>query len=195
MRQPQLWIFLGLSFAFCSAIAVLEGGGEGSPGMVHANSPLHVYQLYANLAFLWLPMVTAFVNATAIRDFACRTSDIVFSTVVTRRQYIIGRFVGSMLVALIPVLGISFGLVIGSWVPYGDPIRFGPNNWLVHVQAILWFGLTSIVFQSALMFAIASHLRSTAAAFVTSIALIVLSGIAAFSYSEEVDNAFLSSLA
>ncbi|MBK9760699.1 MAG: ABC transporter permease [Flavobacteriales bacterium] len=193
MRQPQLWIFLGLSFAFCFAIAVFEGGGEGSPGMVHANSPLHVYQLYANLAFLWLPMVTAFVNATAIRDFACRTSDIIFSTVVTRRQYILGRFVGSTLVALIPVLGISLGLVVGSWVPYGDPIRFGPNSWAVHAQAILWFGLTSIVFQSAMMFAIASHVRSTAAAFVTSVALIVLSGIAS-AYSTEVDNALLSSL-
>jgi hypothetical protein len=192
-RQPQLWIFLGLAFAFCFAIAVFEGGGEGSPGMVHANSPLHVYQLYANLAFLWLPMVTAFVNATAIRDFACNTSEIIFSTVVTRRQYIIGRFVGSTLVALIPVLGISLGLVVGSWVPYGDPIRFGPNSWAVHGQAILWFGLTSILFQSALMFAIASHVRSTAAAFVTSVALIVLSGIAS-AYSTEVDNALLSSL-
>lgn len=193
MRHPQLWIFLGLSFAFCFAIAVFEGGGVGSPGMVHVNSPLHVYELYANLAFLSLPMVTAFVNATAIRDFACRTSDIVFSTVVSRRQYIVGRFVGSTLVALIPVLGISLGLVVGSWVPYGDPIRFGPNNWLVHTQAILWFGLTSIAFQSALMFAIASHVRSTAAAFVTSVALVVLSGIAS-AYSTEVDNALLSSL-
>ena len=193
LRQPQLWIFLGLSFAFCFAIAVFEGGGEGSPGMVHANSPLHVYQLYANLAFLWLPMVTAFVNATAIRDFACRTSDIIFSTVVTRRQYLLGRFLGSTLVAIIPVLGISLGLVVGSWIPYGDPIRFGTNSWAVHAQAILWFGFTSIVFQSALMFAVASHMRSTAAAFVTSVALVVLSGIAS-AYSTEVDNALLSSL-
>lgn len=193
VRQPQLWIFLGLSFAFCFAIAVFEGGGEGSPGMVHNNSPLHVFELYANLAFLWLPMVTAIVNATAIRDFANNTSEIIFSTVVTRRQYIIGRFVGSTLVAIIPVLGISLGLVVGSWIPYGDPIRFGPNSWAVHAQAVLWFGVTSIVFQSALMFAVASHLRSTAAAFVTSIALIVLSGIAS-AYSTEVDNAFLSSL-
>ena len=45
MRHPQLWIFLGLSFAFCFAIAVFEGGGVGSPGMVHDNSPLHVYDL------------------------------------------------------------------------------------------------------------------------------------------------------
>lgn len=193
MRQPLLWIFLGLSFAFCFAIAVFEGGGEGSPGMLYTNAPLHVYELYANLAFLWLPMVTAFVNATAIRDFACRTSEIVFSTVVTRRQYIVGRFVGSTIVALVPVLGISLGLVIGSWIPYGDPIRFGPNNWAVHAQAILWFGVTNIVFQSALMFAIASHVRATAAAFVTSVALIVLSGIAS-AYSTEVDNAVLSSL-
>ena len=192
-RQPQLWILLGLSFAFCCAIAVFEAGGEGSPGMVHNNAPLHVYELYANLAFLWLPMVAAFVNATAIRDFAYHTSELVFSTVVTRKQYIVGRFIGSTLVALIPVVGISLGLVIGSWIPYGDPIRFGPNSWAVHGQAILWFGVTSILFQSALMFAISSHVRTAAAAFVASMILVVLSGIAS-AYSTEVDNALLASL-
>ncbi len=193
LRQPLLWVFLALAFAFAGMIAVFEGGGEGSPGMAHVNSPLNVYSLYANLAFLWLPMVTAFVNATAIRDFNHRTSDIIFSTVVTRRQYLLGRFIGSTMVALIPTLGISIGLLVGSWMPYGDPIRFGPNSWLVHAQAFLWFAVSSIIFQSALMFALATFVRSTAAAFVASIALVVLNMIAS-AYATEVDNAWLSSL-
>ncbi|MBK9276275.1 MAG: hypothetical protein IPM49_17285 [Flavobacteriales bacterium] len=192
-RQPLLWVFLGLAFAFACALSVFENGREGSPGMVHVNSPRHVYELYANLAFLWLPMVTAFVNATAIRDFAYRTSDIVFSTVVTRRQYLLGRFTGSTLVALIPTLGISAGLVVGSWLPYGDAIRFGPNSWVVHGQAFLWFAVSSIAFQSAMMFAVATFARSTAAAFVTSIALVVLN-VVATAYATEVDNVWLASL-
>lgn len=192
-RQPLLWVFLVLAFAFACALAVFESGGVGSPGMVHVNSPRHVFELYANLAFLWLPMVTAFVNATAIRDFAHRTSDIVFSTVVTRRQYLLGRFLGSTLVALIPTMGISAGLVAGSWIPYGDAIRFGPNNWVVHVQAFLWFAVSSIAFQSAVMFAVATFVRSSAAAFVTSIALVVLN-VMATAYATEVDNAWLASL-
>lgn len=192
-RQPLLWVFLGLAFAFACALAVFESGGVGSPGMVHVNSPRHVFELYANLAFLWLPMVTAFVNATAIRDFAHRTSDIVFSTVVTRRQYLFGRFLGSMLVALVPTLGISAGLVVGSWIPYGDAIRFGPNSWAVHGQAFMWFAVSSIAFQSAVMFAVATFVRSTAAAFLTSIVLVVLNVIAT-AYATEVDNAWLASL-
>lgn len=193
LRQPLLWVFLGLAFAFGCAAAVFESGGQGGPGMVHVNAPRHVYELYANLAFLWLPMVTAFVNATAIRDFACRTSEIVFSTVVTRRQYLFGRFLGSTLVALIPTLGISAGLVTGSWIPYGDPIRFGPNSWAVHGQAFLWFAVSSIAFQSAVMFAVATLVRSTAAAFLTSIVLVVLNGVA-MAYATQVDNAWLASL-
>ena len=51
-RQPLLWVFLGLAFAFACTLAVFESGGEGSPGMVHVNAPHHVYDLYANLAFL-----------------------------------------------------------------------------------------------------------------------------------------------
>ena len=193
LRQPQLWIFLGMAFTFACLLAVFESGGKGSPGMVHVNSPSHVYDLYANLAFLWLPMVTAFVNATAIRDFAHHTSDIVFSTVVSKRQYVLGRFLGSTLVALIPTLGISAGLIVGSWIPSGDPIRFGPNDPMVHVQAFLLFAVTSILFQSAVMFAVATVVRSAAAAFVTSIALVVLNVIAT-AYSTEVDNGLLAAL-
>jgi hypothetical protein len=193
MRQPQLWLFSGMAFAFACALAVFEGGGEGSAGMVHVNSPSHVYDLYANLSFLWLPMVTAFVNATAIRDFAQRTSDIVFSTVVTKRQYVLGRSMGSTLVALTPTLGISAGLILGSWIPYGDPIRFGANDLLVHAQAFLWFAVTSIFFQSAVMFAVATVVRSAAAAFVTSIVLVVLNVIAT-AYSTEMENGLLAAL-
>ena len=193
LRQPQLWIFLGMAFTFACLLAVFESGGKGSPGMVHVNSPSHVYELYANLAFLWLPMVTAFVNATAIRDFAHHTSDIVFSTVVSKRQYVLGRFLGSTLVALIPTLGISAGLIVGSWIPSGDPIRFGPNDPMVHAQAFLLFAVTSILFQSAVMFAVATVVRSAAAAFVTSIALVVLNVIAT-AYSTEVDNGLLAAL-
>ena len=192
-RQPMLWIFLGTSLAFACALALFENGGKGSPGMVHVNSPSHVYDLYANLAFLWLPMVAAFVNATATRDFAYRTSDMVFSTVVTKRQYVFGRFLGSTLVALIPTMGISVGLIAGSWIPYGDPIRFGPNDPLVHAQAFLLFAVSSVLFQSAVMFAVATVVRSAAAAFVTSIALVVLNVIAT-AYSTQVDNGMLAAL-
>ena len=193
LRQPLLWIFLGMGFAFACLLAVFEGGGVGSEGMVHVNAPSHVYELYANLAFLWLPMVTAFVNATAIRDIAYHTSDIVYSTVVTKRQYVLGRFTGSTLVALLPTLGISLGLIVGSWIPYGDPIRFGPNDPLVHAQAFLWFAVTSILFQSTVMFAVATVVRSTAASFVTSIALVVLNVIAT-AYATDVENTWLATL-
>ena len=55
LRQPMLWIFLGAAVLFSMAIMVFEQSGGSGSGMVFLNSPVRIYQLYANLAMLGLP--------------------------------------------------------------------------------------------------------------------------------------------
>jgi ABC-2 type transport system permease protein len=52
----------------------------GQLANVKLNASYMVFQYYAGLGFLGLLMVTAFVNASAIRDFTNNTQQIMFST-------------------------------------------------------------------------------------------------------------------
>lgn len=194
LRQPMVYIFL-LLFALLAFGAVtwdkLVIGGQMAN--VKLNAPFMVFQWYSGLAFIGLFMVTAFVNAAAIRDFAYNTSPIMFSTPLRKTEYLLGRFLGSTLVASIPLLGITLGVLIGALMPWVDPERIGPNDLAAHAQAYLYLTLPNILFSAAVIFSVAALVRSTAAAYITAVVIMVAAGFAG-ELMGEMDNQTLAAL-
>ncbi|MCB0766784.1 MAG: ABC transporter permease [Flavobacteriales bacterium] len=193
-RQPMVYIFLFLfalfGFGLVSWDKLVVGGQLAN---VKLNAPFMVYQYYAAFGFLGLLMVTAFVNASAIRDFANNTQQIMFSTPLKKGQYLLSRFLGSTFVSTLPLLGISLGMILGSVMPWVDPERIGPNDLMAHAQAYLFLSIPNIVFSAAVIFAVAVLVRSTTAAFVTAIVIMVGSGVAE-SFMTEMDNQTLAAM-
>lgn len=194
LRQPMVYIFLVimglLPFFSVMSDSVVFGGGFGN---VDRNAPYVVYQLYGAMSFFALLMVTAFVNNTAIRDHANGTDEIVFSTPITKREYLLGKFLGSTFVAALPLLGVSLGIVLGSWWPGVDPLRIGPNTVWPHLEAFVVIGLPNILFSAAIIFTVAVLMRSTLASFITAIALMIGYGVAGTLMSD-MDNQWLAAL-
>ena len=174
LRQPMVYIFfLILALMVFGAVSTENIQIGGSIGSVYRNAPEVIYNFYGIMSFIGLLMVTAFVNGTAIRDFHNNTSQIIFSTRITKPQYLIGKFLGSTFIALLPMLGLSIGLIIGSWMPWQDPVRIGPNHLAPHLEAFLLFALPNVLFTSAVIFSVAVLTRSTIASFVSAIVLMV----------------------
>ena len=174
LKQPMVYIFFFL-FALLSYLSIVidevQVGAELAN--VKYNAPYKVYLYYSVLAFFGLLMVTAFVNASAIRDFTYNTSQIMFSTPLHKGQYLIGRFLGSTLIASLPMLGVSFGMILGSWMWWLDPEKIGPNVLGAHVQAYLYLTLPNILLSAAIIFSVAILVRNTAASFITAVVVMV----------------------
>ncbi len=174
LRQPMVYIFFALLGLMCgAAVAVDNIQIGGSIGSVYRNAPEVIYNFSGAMSFLGLLMVTAFVNGTAIRDFASNTQQIAFSTPIKKHQYLIGKFLGSTFIALIPMLGINIGIIVGSWWPTIDPVRLGPTLLSAHVSAFTMIILPNVLFTSAVIFAVAILLRSSIASFISGIVLLV----------------------
>ncbi len=188
LKQPMVYIFTALFGFFCgAAVAVDNFQIGGAIGSVHRNSPSVLYNFYGIMCLLALLVVTAIVNATAIRDFANNTSQIVFSTSVTKRQYLLSKFFASTFVATIPLMGVSLGFIIGSATPWPDPEQIGLNHLLPHLQAYLLIALPNVVFISTVIFAVAILMRTTMASFVSAIVLMV-GYITALNLAGDLDN-------
>ncbi|MCW5898764.1 MAG: ABC transporter permease [Flavobacteriales bacterium] len=194
LRQPMAYIFIAL-IAFLTGAAVVSDNVQigMAVGNVLKNAPYLVYLWYATWSTLGLLLVTAFVNATAIRDFTSNTAQIVFSTPVSKASYLIGKFLGSTFVALLPMLGVSLGIVVGSWWPGIDEVRVGPNLMVHHLQAILLFAIPNVLFCACIIFAVAVLLRSTMAAFITAIALLVGFSIAG-AFTSDLENEYIGAM-
>ena len=178
LRSWMLWVFfLIVALMFFGAASSDQITVGSSLKNTYRNAPWVVENFYAICSLLTLLMTTAFVNSAASRDFAHNTHQILFSTPIRKLDYLGGRFLGSALIAVIPLLGVSVGILAAKYMPWVDAERWGPVVWAAHWKAILVFAVPNTLFIAAVIFAIAVLTRSTVVSFLGSLALLAGYGI------------------
>ena len=197
-RTPMLWIFLlinTLLVFFAMASDNVQIGG--SIGNIHKNSPFVIENFYSNMSMICLLMTTAFMNATAIRDFECRMEQFVFSSPIKKRDYFFGKFIGAALISVIPMLGVSLGALLA---PILSPLfgmapaeRFGDVNWMAHVNGIVNFGLPNVLITGVLLFSLAVIFRNSMVSFIGGMLLLVLYSFSG-SFMRDIKNEAVASL-
>ncbi len=179
LRGWMVWIFfLVVGLMFFAAVSSDHITIGNTLGNTYKNAPWVIENFYAVCSILTLLMTTAFVNAAASREFACNMNQIVFATPLKKFDYLAGRFLGSALVAVIPLLGVSAGILAGKYMPWVDQERWGAVIWMAHLKAILVFAIPNTLFIAAIIFAIAVLTRSTVISFIGGLVLLVGYGIA-----------------
>src|SRR5262245_35315240 len=100
LRQPLFWIcfvlYFLLIFGAITTDAITLGGSIGS---VNRNAPYVILQMLAVMTALGTFLTTAFVSNSVHRDFESRTDSLFFSLPLKKRDYLFGRFAGSLLLA------------------------------------------------------------------------------------------------
>ena len=186
LRGFMVWIFFVIvATMFMAATSSDKMTIGGALENTNRNAPFVIQNFYAIAGIFTLLMTTAFVNAAAARDFAYNTWQMVFSTPLKRSDFLLGRFFGAAIVSVIPILGVSFGILIARYMPWADADRFGPIIWSAHLKSILVFAIPNTLFVAAIIFAVAALTRSTITSFIA--ALVLLVGYA-------VSDAFLSDI-
>lgn len=167
LKGMMVWVFLGIT-SFLAFLLVASDNVEvaGAGENIYRNGALMVQIFFGALGLYCGVMTTAFVNSAASRDFSCGTAPIIFSKPIGKVPFLLGRFFGAIFVSLIPLLGISFGMILGGFMPWVNPERIGPIVWGAHFWSFLNWGIPNTFFFGALIFAIAVWTRSAAAAFV-----------------------------
>ena len=165
-----------------------------SYGNVHKNAPYVVIGMYANMSVIILLMTTAFAQAAALRDFSYNTHEIVFSTPIRKYSYLMGRFLGAVIVACIPLLGVSLALLLGGLAPWLEADQVGPVYWSAHLNGFLFFGLPNTFLIAAIIFSIAALTRSNIASFIGALGVVVAYGVA-LNLTSDLDNERLAMLA
>src|SRR5271154_4940571 len=129
------------------------------------------------MSLLGLVMTVAFVNSAASRDFAFNTYQLLFATPLKKFDYLTGRYLGAALIAVIPMIGVSVGIVVGKWMPWVDVERWGAVNWAAHLYGLLVFAIPNTLFIAAIIFAIAVLTRSTVTSFIGGLVLLTAYGV------------------
>jgi len=161
LKSPLFWItallFGALAFALSSTDAVMLGGASGN---VLRNAPFVTVRLLMPMAIFSIFLITMFVAGAALRDFELRTSELIFSTPLTRGAYLGGRFVAGYLACLAILLICQLGILLGSFMPWIDPARLGPTSWQGYAWAFGVMAVPDMLFMAGLLFLLATTTRS-----------------------------------
>src|SRR5579863_5449412 len=142
LRSWMLWIFFFIiALLIFGAVSTDHITVGDSLSNTYRNAPFVIENFYSFVGLLTLLMCTAFVNSAALRDFSYNTHQIMFSTPMSRRDFLLGRFVGATLISVVPMLGISLGVLLAKYMLWVDAERWGPVNWAAHLNGILIFAI------------------------------------------------------
>ena len=160
LRNPVFWVSLFIFFLLGFGIAASENVSIGTPGTVHENAPFAIAMAIAVMSFFYLFAITSFVANSIIRDDATGFGPIVKATAIGKRDYVLGRFLGSLGVALLGYLALPTGIAVGAMMPWVDPETVGPNSPVNYLWHYLLIAVPNILLSSALLFGLATITRS-----------------------------------
>lgn len=199
--ELNYWLRSMMVYVFLIIISALVLGATSSDNVqiggslenANRNSPYTIQLMYASLSVISVVMTAAFANGSASRDFMYGTHQILFTKPIKKLSYILGRFWGAALVAVVPMLGVSVGILLAEYMPWVESENWGPIYWSAHLWGMIVFAIPNAIIAAALIFAVAVYTRSTITAFIAAILLIVGSAIAS-SLVSNLDNRTLAAM-
>lgn len=178
-RSPLTWILFAIISALVmgavSSENVTIGGGVGS---VNKNAPSVIQDLYSAMSILGLLIITAFMNGTAMRDFERQMEGLIFTKPIRKNAYFFGKFLGAFAISLIPFLGVSFGALIGPYMPWATSERYSDFILSGHLSGFFVFALPNLLFGGALIYSLAMTFRSALVSWIGAMVILVLLAIA-----------------
>jgi len=173
LRNPVFWVAAAIFFLIGFGLTASENVSVGTPGAVHENAPFAIATATAVFSLFYLFVITAFVANAIVRDDASGFSPIVRATAVTGRQIVLGRFIGGLVIAWLGFLALPLGMAVGSMMPWVDPETVGPQKISFYAWNFALFAIPNIFLISAVLFAVATTLRSMLAAYIGAIVIVM----------------------
>ncbi|MEA1071587.1 ABC transporter permease/M1 family aminopeptidase [Sphingomonas sp. LY160] len=173
LKNPVFWVAIAIFFLLGFGLTASENVSIGTPGAINENSPFAIATATALLSLFYLFIVTAFVANAIVRDDSSGFAPIVRATSVTKTQIVIGRFLGGLLVAWLGYLAVPAGMGIGSMMPWVDPETVGPQKLSYYAYNFAIFALPNVLLTSAILFALATVMRSMMASYIGAVVLVM----------------------
>ena len=167
-----------VSFIAASLLFLLLGfalsGTQFGPDNVAVNSPYLVMEGFGLMSLIALIVAGVFAANAVLRDDDHQMSEIVHTTPVGKRSYLLGRFGGAFLATLTTVVFSGLGMAAGALMPWIAPERVAALDARPYLAAFGVITLPNVLFAAALLFAVAVLTRNAIATYSAAVVLYVL---------------------
>jgi hypothetical protein len=188
--STYVYFVLWLVFSFlCVASESFGPIGNGN-GKILLNGPYGNTVNDLGAALFGIIVIAAIFGTSILRDFQRDTYQIVFAQPISKFAYLGGRWAGSMVTTVFAFSGLLFGTFLGTFAPWADHARIGPNHLWTYLQPFLCILVVQIFFVGSTFFAVAALTRKIFIVYLQGVALfmIYLIGITVFSNARSLEH-------
>ena len=163
-----VWFLFGFLITGSESVSV---GGVGSN--LNLNASFAIIQTITVLTIIGMFAAIAFVASAITRDRETKTAEIFYSSGISERSYLLGRFAGGCVFATAAVTAGVVGTMLGTFMPWLDAERIGSFSLAPYVFSMLVIVLPNMFIICALFFSVAALTRSMMASYVAALGFLV----------------------
>jgi hypothetical protein len=190
-KSISTWVYFAAWFTFSFLCIASESFGPVSFG----NGKVLLNSAYANsyndfgASLFGIIVIAAIFGTSMLRDFQRDTYQILFTKPISKFAYLGGRWTGSFLTTVFVFSGLLFGAFAGTFAPWADQARIGPNHLWAYLQPFLSITVVQIFFIGSAFFAVAALTRKIFIVYLQGVALFMfyVIGITVFSATRSLE--------
>ncbi|HEY1612805.1 MAG TPA: M1 family aminopeptidase [Rhizomicrobium sp.] len=172
-RSPVFWVAFGIFFLLAFGATTIPQITIGDRGSTHVNAPFAIVEMLGIMSIFAIFMLTAFVANVIVRDDESGFGPIVLATPMRKFDYLFGRFGGAFVAGALCFVSVPLGVLVGSFMPWLDPVKLGPLHLLDYVYAYTLIALPTLFVMASIFFALATATRSMLATYLGVVAFLV----------------------
>ncbi len=188
LKRPETYIFF--LFIFLFALGGVEFIFEGkSLGLVKKNAPIVVAKTMAAITGILMMIVSLVMGTAVLRDFKFDFQALMFVNPINKKDYLLGKFLGSFTVLLFIFSGLLWGMILGEYMPWRHPDDLLPFQLKTYIYTFLTIVLPGLFFGSILFFVTGALSRSMMVIYTQGIFLFVV-----FMLTKAISNEYLQAV-
>jgi ABC-2 type transport system permease protein len=191
-KSISTYVYFLVYFAFSFLCIASESFGPvaNANGKVLLNGPFGNTVDDAYTCLFGLIVIAAIFGTSILRDFQRDTYQMLFTKPISKLAYLGGRWAGSFVTTVLVFFGLVAGAFVGTFAPWADHARIGPNHAAWYLQPFFSIVVVQIFFIGSLFFAVAALTRKLFIVYLQGVALFMLYviGLTVFSATRSLEH-------
>ncbi|WP_040281682.1 ABC transporter permease/M1 family aminopeptidase [Psychroserpens damuponensis] len=151
IKRPDTYVFF--LFLFLFSIVGVDFIFQGSEmGLMKKNSPLVIAKTMGAISGIFMILASMIMGVSVLRDFEYNIESLMYSTPISKKDYLLGRFLGAFTILIVVFSGVIFGMILGEFMPWNDPDDLLTFNVIVYVKTFLMITLPTLFFGASVFF-------------------------------------------
>ena len=145
--------YLFFVFLFLFSLFGVEFVFEGIDlGLIKKNAPIVIAKSMGAITGLSMLFVSMIMGVPVLRDFQYNVTPLIYINPISKKDYLLGRYLGSMTVLILIFSAVLWGMILSEFMPWVSATEYLPFQFTNYLQPFLWVAFPIVFFGASLFF-------------------------------------------